>query len=43
MKRIHFDNMKNWIWIMILVLSLVFILGGTFGFLNLKTQKSIKE
>ena len=32
MKRIHFVTMKNWIWIAILVLSLVFILGGTFEF-----------
>ena len=29
-KKIHFDNMKNWIWIAILILSLIFIFGGTF-------------
>ena len=30
MKRIHFDTMRNWIWIVIVVLSVVFILSGTF-------------
>ena len=30
MKRIHFDNMKNWRWITILILSLVLILVGSF-------------
>ena len=30
MKRIHFDTIRNWIWIVIVVLSVVFILSGTF-------------
>ena len=42
MKRIHFDTMKNWIWIVILVLSFVFILGGTFEFFEFKNPKTNK-
>ncbi|MCC9167906.1 hypothetical protein [Pontibacter harenae] len=30
MKRIYFDNMRNGIWISILILALIFILIGTF-------------
>ena len=29
MKRIHFDNLKNWFWISILILALIFILIGS--------------
>ena len=40
MKRIHFDNMKSWIWI--LILSLVFIFNGIFElFENSKLNKRI--
>ncbi len=42
MKRIHFDNMKNWIWITILILSGVFILCGGFDlFENQKINKAL--
>ena len=30
MNRIHFDNMKNWRWITVLILSLVLIIVGSF-------------
>lgn len=39
MKRIHFDNLKNWIWMVALVLSLVFILGGAFEFVEFENPK----
>ena len=29
MKKIHFDNMKNWRWITVLILSLILILVGS--------------
>ncbi|MDF4203991.1 hypothetical protein PXD56_13540 [Maribacter sp. SA7] len=42
MKKIHFDNMKSWIWISILILSLVFIFNGIFElFENPKLNKRI--
>lgn len=43
-KKIQFDNMNNWIWIVILILSLIFILIGSFElieFENPKLNKSI--
>ena len=39
MKRIHFDNMKNRIWISILILSLVFIITGGFELIEFENQK----
>ena len=39
MKNIHFDNMRNWIWIAILILSLIFILGGAFELFELENPK----
>ena len=44
MKRIHFDNMKNRIWISMIILSLVFIITGGFKlieFTNPKVNKII--
>jgi len=42
MKKIHFDNMKNWIWIAILILSGIFIVCGGFElFENPKTNKTL--
>ena len=44
MKRIHFDNMKNRIWISMIMLSLVFIITGGFElieFTNPKVNKII--
>ena len=44
MGKIHFDNMKSWFWITILILSLIFILVGTFelfDFENIKLNKRI--
>lgn len=38
-KKIHFDNMKNWIWIAILILSLIFIFGGTFEIFKFENPK----
>ena len=43
MKKIHFDNMKNWIWIAILILSLIFILSGTFEFMEFENPKINKR
>jgi len=43
-KKIQFDNLNNWIWIVILILSLIFILIGSFElieFENPKLNKSI--
>ncbi|WP_437370992.1 hypothetical protein [Maribacter litoralis] len=43
-KKIQFDNMNNWIWIVILIISLIFILIGSFElieFENPKLNKSI--
>jgi len=36
MKRIHFDSMKNWRWITILILSVVLILIGSFELFDFK-------
>ena len=43
MKRIHFDNMKNWIWILISILSIVLILIGSFELIEFKNSKIIKR
>ncbi|MFI2744606.1 hypothetical protein ACG2LH_17865 [Zhouia sp. PK063] len=43
MKRIYFDNLKNWIWITILILSLLFILAGTFEFFQFDNPKVNKK
>ena len=43
MKKIHFDNNKNLIWIAILILSLVFILAGTFEFFDFENPKLNKR
>ncbi|MEP2280955.1 hypothetical protein [Maribacter sp.] len=42
-KKIHFDNMKSWIWIAILILSLVFILAGTFELFQFENPKLNKR
>ena len=42
-KKIHFDNMKNWIWIAILILSLIFILTGTFELFEFENPKLNKR
>ena len=43
MKRIHFDNMKNsFFWIFILILSVIFIGGGTFELFQFENAKSNK-
>ncbi|WP_424493614.1 hypothetical protein [Salinimicrobium sp. GXAS 041] len=39
MKKIYFDNMKNWIWISILILGLVLILTGTFKVFDFENPK----
>jgi hypothetical protein len=42
MKKIHFDDMKNWYWIVILILSGIFILCGGFDlFENSKINKAL--
>lgn len=43
MKRIHFDNMKSWFWITILILSLIFILTGTFELFDFENPKLNKR
>lgn len=40
MKRIHFDNMKNWIWISTLILALIFILIGSFEVFEFENPKT---
>ena len=40
MKRIHFQNNKNWLWITVLVLSLIFILIGTFELIKFENPKT---
>jgi len=42
-KKIHFDNMKSWIWIAILILSLIFILVGTFELFEFENPKLNKR
>jgi hypothetical protein len=42
-KKIHFDNMKSWIWITILILSLIFILVGAFELFEFESQKLNKR
>lgn len=39
MKRIHFDNMRNWIWISILIIALIFILIGSFDVFDFENPK----
>lgn len=39
MKRIHFDNMKNMIWIYIIILSLIFIITGGFELIEFENPK----
>ena len=43
MKRIHFDTMLNWIWIVIVVLSVVFILIGTFEIFEFENSEINKR
>lgn len=43
MKHIHFDNKKNWGWIIILILSLFFIVSGTFEFFEFENPKINKR
>ena len=43
MKKIHFDDMRNWIWVAILILSLIFILGGTFELFEFENPKLNKR
>jgi len=43
MKKIHFDNNKNWIWIIVLIISLVLILAGTFEFFDFENPKLNKR
>ncbi|WP_282068282.1 hypothetical protein [Olleya namhaensis] len=40
MKPIHFENNKNWLWITVLVLSLIFILVGTFELIKFENPKT---
>lgn len=42
-KKIHFDNMKSWIWVIILILSLIFILAGTFELFEFENPKLNKR
>lgn len=42
-KKIHFDNMKSWIWISILFLSLIFILVGIFELFEFENPKLNKR
>ncbi len=42
-KKIHFDNMKSWIWIFILFLSLFFILVGIFELFEFENPKLNKR
>ncbi|WP_055437422.1 hypothetical protein [Lacinutrix algicola] len=39
MNKIHFDNMKNWFWIMVLILSVSFIIGGSFGIFKFENPR----
>ena len=43
MKKIHFDNMRNWIWIVVLILSLIFILVGSFELFEFENPKLNKR
>lgn len=43
MKHIHFDNKKNWGWIILLILSLFFIVSGTFEFFEFENPKINKR
>lgn len=43
MKRIHFENMKSWIWMSVLILSLVFILVGIFELIEFDNPKLNKR
>ncbi len=43
MKRIHFDHIKHWIWTAILILSVVFVLIGTFEFFEFENSKFHKS
>jgi len=38
-KKIHFDNSGNWIWIGILLLSMVLIISGSFELLEFENPK----
>jgi len=42
-KKIHFDDMKSWIWITILILSLIFVLAGTFELFEFENPKLNKR
>ncbi len=39
MKRIHFDNMKNKVWVSMIILSLVFIIIGGFELIEFENPK----
>jgi hypothetical protein len=39
MKRIHFDNLRSWFWIGLMLLSMVFILVGFFEVFNFENSK----
>jgi len=43
MKHIHFDNNKNWGWVILLILSLFFIVSGTFEFFEFENPKINKR
>jgi hypothetical protein len=43
MKKIHFDNMNNWIWIAIPIFSVVLILIGFFELIEFENSKIIKS
>ena len=43
MKKIHFDNMRNLVWISILILSLIFILAGAFELFEFENPKLNKR
>ncbi|PHN92591.1 hypothetical protein CSC80_16740 [Maribacter sp. 6B07] len=42
-RKIHFDNMKSWIWIFVLFLSLIFILVGFFELFEFENPKLNKR
>lgn len=42
MKRIHFDNLRSWFWISLMLLSMVFILIGAFEIFDFEYPKAHK-
>ncbi|MFS4418274.1 hypothetical protein [Maribacter sp. 2307ULW6-5] len=43
MKTVHFDNMRHWTWIAVIILSLILILVGTFELFEFENPKLNKR